>query len=218
MPLINECISFNAEQTSLIASITSRDDFHHTIWSDEALQELRSCTRQFYRRQQRCICAYCKEQVSLVYPANAHIEHIAPKSLYPNFMFEPKNLCVVCVDCNSIKRNQEVLESVPDTVVNGETRQRYPSASTAFKIVHPHIDDYDSHIVKKGRLYCDLTPKGNFTIGACKLNRFLHEFHDDTSLVDNPQLSGLMEDFLNSDSDLEKTRSINSLMEIFFNL
>lgn len=218
MPLINNHIVYDDAQKNLIRETVSNADFHHSKWGGDSLQDLRVNIRNYYRRQQRCICAYCKEPVSLVYPANAHVEHIAPKSIYPQFMFEEKNLCVVCVDCNSIKRDQEVLNEVPDTVVNGGRRQRYPNSSSSFRIVHPHFDDYDEHIVKKGRIYCDLSTKGHFTIGACKLNRFLHEFHADDNLVENSQLSGLMQNFLDSDNDLEKAQTINALMDIFFNM
>ena len=114
MPLIDNTISFNEIESQLITNKLSDSTFKHSDWGGDELQALRSTIRAFYRDEQVGVCAYCNNDVSLITAGNAHIEHIAPKSLYPNFIFEPKNLCIVCSDCNTIKRNQEVLEEVPD--------------------------------------------------------------------------------------------------------
>lgn len=169
-------VTFSKEMRQTIASKKASPTFTYLDWSVDDLQELRCCIRDYYRQAQRGTCAYCKKDVSLQAALNCHVEHIAPKSKYEDFMFEPKNLCVICADCNAIKREQEVLQEVPDTVVNGSLRKQYPRSGSAFKIVHPHFDDYDDHIEIFGLFYGDKTDKGHFTIGACKLNRKLRMF------------------------------------------
>lgn len=139
------------------------------------------------------MCAYCRNPVSLTSAQNAHVEHIAPKSKYLKFIFEPKNLCVICADCSAIKQNQEVLDS-PDTIKR-KTR-RYPRSSSAFRIVHPHFDKWDDHILKVHGFFVDRTPKGHFTIGACVLNRKLRQFGWAPSLTDNAGAVKAMHDLV----------------------
>jgi len=216
MPLIDNIVEFNDGYSQLINDKLADPEFEHTSWGDDELQGLRSAIRTFYRSEQVGICAYCNNDVSLVTAGNAHIEHIAPKSLYPNFIFEPKNLCVVCSDCNTIKRNQEVMDDIPDTLANDVIR--YPRSSNAFKIVHPHFDDYETHIRKKGRIYIDRTPKGSFTIGACKLNRYFHQFGVDDEFIDDEELIGVMNNFMEGRNAIQKARALNQLRDMLFDV
>lgn len=210
MPLINDAIDFNDQELAIIEAKLSSKDFSHTEWGSEDLAPIRKTIRTFYRQEQSGICAYCKNNVSLVATDNAHIEHIAPKSLHLNFIFEPKNLCVVCADCNTIKRNQEVLNQIPDTLPR--TFTRYPRSSQSFRIVHPHIDNYDDHILIKGRIYIDKTAKGHFTIGACKLNRHFWQFGFSDDFVDDEQLIAVMNGFIEGRSAAQRAKALNDLI------
>ncbi|WP_265169730.1 hypothetical protein [Pseudomonas solani] len=116
----------------------------------------------------------------------ANIEHIIPKSKKIEFIFEPKNLCVICPDCNEVKRSQEVTGDEPNPLKRNAIQ--YPRTSGAFKIVHPHFDNYSEHIIHANRIYIDITPKGHWTIGACKLNRFYHRFGVCEELVEDVAL------------------------------
>lgn len=216
MPLINELFVFNHEHMNLITQKLGEENFHHTDWGSDELQEVRTAIRNFYRNKQLGRCAFCYNEVSLISAANAQVEHIAPKSIYMNFIFEPRNLCVICADCNTIKRDQEVLNEIPDTINNPEGRTRYPSSSSAFKIVHPHIDDYAVHIIKRGKVYVDRTPKGNFTISACKLNRFFHQFGYENDFVDDETLIRLMSQFIASASAHERKVVLDALKDVMF--
>jgi hypothetical protein len=173
---IKSAVTFSAELAGFIASKFSDPTFTYRDWDKDDLEGLRGHIRTHYRQVQLGSCSYCRKDVSLQAAMNCHVEHIAPKSKYQSFMFEPKNLCVICADCNTIKREQEVLQEVPDTVVRGSTRRQYPRSGSAFKIVHPHFDDYNDHIEMFGLFYVDKTDKGHFTIGACRLNRKLRAF------------------------------------------
>ncbi len=100
----------------------------------------------------------------------AHVEHIASKSKYPQYMFEPRNLCVACPECNAAKADREALAT---PLVVGVPSRRYPQNSDDFRIVHPHLDTYSTHIRRAGFMYFDLTPKGAYTIYVCHLGRYL---------------------------------------------
>lgn len=185
--IMNPVVLTNA-LSALVAEKKKDATFSYKNWGDDDLLDFRSFVRRHYRTEQRARCAYCREKLSLQSAANCHVEHIAPKSKYQGFMFEPRNLCVVCADCNSIKREQEVCNDEPDTVTRGARRKTYPRSSNAFLIVHPHYDVYSEHILVTSGFYVDRTDKGYFTIGACRLNRRVREFGWDEAFVEDESI------------------------------
>lgn len=208
MPDISSPISFDQTFLDLINAKLSSATFTHQSWGEDDLQSLRSIIRSFYRTKQRGKCAYCRKQLSLQSASNCHVEHIVPKSLYLQFIFNPKNLCVVCADCNQIKRQQETLHEIPNTLNNPAGRIQYPRSSSAFKIIHPHFDNYEEHIiVLDDMFYINRTPKGHFTIGACNLNRFVEMFGWEQNFTDDVRLSQIMNEYLSAtDSVVKKTK------------
>ncbi|URF03969.1 HNH endonuclease [Cupriavidus campinensis] len=215
--IANAMVFGEAERQS-IEQIQSFVDYSHHSWSVDELETVRSAIRAHYRNEQRGLCAYCRNPVSLQSPQNCHVEHIAPKSKYLGFMFEPKNLCVVCADCNTIKRDQEVHNDEPDTVQNGSRRRQYPRSSAAFRIVHPHFDRWDDHIERFGKYYCDKSAKGHFTIGACILNRQLRQFGWEPAIVDDAAIRELMNEYLNLADPAVQTSVLNRLMRLMIQL
>ncbi|EOB2572124.1 HNH endonuclease [Vibrio fluvialis] len=170
-------VAFDQNQTAVIEEVVSSPSFQHTDWNkvelSSELQRLRSHIRSHYRKEQKARCAYCGKDLSVQSAANCHVEHIAPKSLYKEYMFLPQNLCLACADCNEIKGDIDTIKPLP----KGKKRKRYPRASSQFKIIHPHFDNYDDHInVFLGNYYIDNTEKGHFTIGICKLNQRLQAY------------------------------------------
>ena len=137
-----------------------------------------------------------------------------PKSLHIGFIFTPKNICVICADCNQIKRNQETLAEIPDTVTHGARRRRYPRVSGAFLIVHPHFDVYDDHILETNGYYIDKSTKGHFTIGACKLNRKLHEFGSEINNLNDAELSDVMNNFLDEKDFVKRAAHLKKLQKL----
>lgn len=108
---------------------------------------------------QGCRCAYC--ETPLLKGAHA-IEHIAPKSIYGEFCYEPYNLVTACSSCNSIPNKGE-----EDTIVPPANRRDY--ASNRFKMVHPYFDYPDIHLKysDKERTVFDMpncSKEGQFTI------------------------------------------------------
>ena len=184
MPTLNNAVTLSEEAQGLIQAKINTAGFSHENWGDDDLLPVRREIREFYRNAQRLICVYCLGPVSNRSAAGAPIEHIVPKSQHLGFMFEPKNLCVICPDCNEYKSKRETLAD-PVLVAS---RVNYPNNSNLFRIVHPHFDKYDEHIVKCERLYVECSDKGGYTIYACNLNRFFRRFGRCEELVNDVAL------------------------------
>lgn len=132
-------------------------------WENSSLKAYKERVRRYYRQQQNRKCVYCRMDVCSA-TGYFHIEHIVPKSVHPEWMFEPFNLCLACPQCNSAKNNQEVL--------NNKDITNFPTESTDYLIIHPHIDRYFDNIeIIDGLLYKGVTPKGENTIKICNLTR-----------------------------------------------
>lgn len=164
--MIDNEVGYSDEQVQLIANYLERENITGYDWGNVEFNGIRGVIKNHYKVEQGYKCPYC----AVVYPV-AHgmvwdIEHIVAKDKKVQFMFEPRNLCVACKDCNGAKSSKEVL-------VN-PTRVRFPTNSGDYKIVHPHFDDYGEHIsaVVPGEFYRPLTEKGEFTIITCRLLRF----------------------------------------------
>lgn len=170
MSEIKSPVKFSANAEAVIAQAKARPGHSHTDWSNEELEPVRVEARNHYRAEQRFCCSYCQQPVSQLSAAGAPVEHIANKASYPQFMFEPLNLCVTCPDCNEYKRNREVLA---DPVLLGKAVKKYPTNTERFRIFHPHYDKYDDHIKRAGILYFAASLKGSHTIYVCHLQRFM---------------------------------------------
>jgi len=132
-------------------------------WENSSLKAYKDRVRQYYRQQQNRKCVYCRMDVSSA-TGYFHIEHIVPKSVHPEWMYEPFNLCLACPQCNSAKNIQEVLDNTDITDL--------PTESSDYLIIHPHIDRYFDNIeIVDGLLYKGLTKKCEYTIKLCNLTR-----------------------------------------------
>lgn len=215
MPDIVNAITYTKEIQTIIAKKLKDPSFEPSEWNSDELLPVRRYIRNYYRRAQNFKCAYCKKSVSMQSVDNAHIEHILAKSRNRSFIFEPRNLCVVCADCNVIKRSKEI-EGKHEDVLK-KTTKRYPKTSKAFRIVHPHFDNYYDHIVICGDFYLDRTEKGSFTIMACRLNRKLHASGLE-ALLSNSELFPLMEGILNETDPLKQATLILQLRGRLFSI
>ncbi len=212
-------VKFSKTTKALIKQFEESSVLSYQNWGDKEFLPIRSEARKHYRQEQNGKCAFCKEPVSIRSASNCQVEHIVPKSLHEDYIFTPKNLCVICADCNEIKREQETLGIIPDTFSSNKKKKLYPRASSAFKIVHPHIDDYDEHILIVNGLYVDKgSKKGNFTIGACNLNRRLAEFGYDPEIIDEDNLIDDMNNFIDEKDSVKRAKTLNKIKNELFNI
>jgi len=205
-------ISFSEDFKNVINQKLSDPDFKYQDWSNEDLFPLRRYIRNYYRDLTKK-CVYCRKDVSLQSANNCHVEHIISKSSDPlKFIFEPKNLCVLCSDCNEIKKDKEVEDKI---LKRNKQYRRYPNSSDSFLIVHPHFDNYDEHIFKCEDIYIDLTPKGSYTIYICKLNRKIHKFGIEPVLLSQSELYDLFNAIMNETNFTKQNMLFNKLRAYF---
>jgi 5-methylcytosine-specific restriction endonuclease McrA len=154
-----EPIVFTEDELSLIGTVINRGDG----WDSPDLDPIRSRIKQFYLAGQTFRCCYCRRQNVVVHGRAWDVEHVISRATNATFMFEPQNLAVACLDCNLAKLNADVLV---------RKRSRFPRTSGAYKIVHPHFDDWDEHFLFGNVVYTPLTAKAAETLKVCKLYRF----------------------------------------------
>jgi len=209
---IENPVIFSVSTKQLLDDVRNNQAFNHTMWSSEELLSIRTEARHHYFNAQKGKCAFCKQSLSLKSSFNCQVEHIVPKSLHPEYIFTAENLCVICADCNEIKREQETLNAVPETIKQKTKRKKYPRSSNAFLIIHPHFDNYDDHILIVNGLYVDRgSKKGNFTIGACNLNRRLAKFGWEPEIVDDAVLMNEMNLYLKEKGELKRIRHLTNI-------
>lgn len=144
------------------ASPGEKDESH---WEKGCLSGFKSRFRYSMIKKQYYRCAYCRLEL---HPneVTPEIEHIVPKSLKPDWMYETFNLCLSCKLCNTKKGHKK-------KVLKDETAEELPRDSKAYLMVHPHLDRYSDNIEFVGDiLYKGISDKGKYTIWLCELNRY----------------------------------------------
>lgn len=149
------------------------------LTTDGALSDLKKAIKDHYLIAQDYTCAYCRQRIEVTHNGAWDAEHVVPKDTHPRFMFEPRNLCISCRDCNNNKSNKNVL-------VN-KRRVRYPDKSEDYLVFHPHYDDYDEHVsvLSVAGFYLPKTDKGRALVEVCGLLRFLYKFSSFQSVSDD---------------------------------
>ncbi|MCU0092563.1 hypothetical protein N8H72_21500 [Pseudomonas koreensis] len=100
--------------------------------------QLKGALRDQLVKQQGNRCCYCRRW--LVNTAYARpIEHILPRTSYPQFSLHFWNLAVACTDCNSVKSDAIWGRIDP-------RRLNYPLPNHINAWFHPRFHDYDQHI------------------------------------------------------------------------
>ena len=162
--MITEAVAYSPEEQQLIATLLQTATLNATNWGEERLNALRQHIKRHYIDQQAFRCCYCRQLMYAEHGRPWDVEHVIAMSLKPQFMFEPRNLAVACIECNQEKRAKPVTDG---------KRVGLPSAAASYKIVHPHFDLWEDHIEMVGdATYHSLSPKGSFTIYECNLFRF----------------------------------------------
>lgn len=77
--------------------------FEKSHWDNSSLNDIKEDIRAQLLDIQNEECPYCGLDLGGT-SSNRHIEHIAPKSTYPQFLFTPKNLALACQYCNGFEK------------------------------------------------------------------------------------------------------------------
>jgi len=213
MPLVAVSYSGNVKITIDIYNKLPETERVGEYWnnvSDSQLQEAKKYIKNHYIKQQDYTCCYCKQRNEVSHNAVWDTEHIIPKSKYPNFLFEPKNLCISCKDCNLAKSNKNVLNNINITL--------FPSKSENYIIVHPHLDEYDNHIkvLESSQFYIPMDCKGRKTIEICGLLRFLYKFsgYGNIALELKKKLGSLNKELLATNDPLVENIILSAISDL----
>ena len=161
-------IQLGSECERLIQEYSAYSPKYGSDWSRAEFSEVRSQIKKFFLEAQDYTCYFCRQRFVVDHNRVWDIEHILSRSDYPEYMFEPENLCVICPICNAEKGADRVLVQ-PGRVT------RFPRKSKAYRICHPHYDAYEDHIdmFAPGSVYHGISEKGRATVRLYGLDRFL---------------------------------------------
>ncbi|WP_272515515.1 MULTISPECIES: HNH endonuclease [Providencia] len=162
---------FNAEELKIITALQSKNLSSKDMWEDNSVSDIKSRLKKHYIMEQKQKCAYCKVELHTTHGMVWDTEHIIDKDSFPQWTFEPLNLCVSCKDCNQAKGSRAVTKST--------NYKSFPNKNANYCIVHAHFDNYVDHIeaAVPGVTYRYKTEKGRNTIEICGLLRY-HEIGD----------------------------------------
>lgn len=148
---------------------------------DGDMEDVKKHIKDHYKVVQDYRCPYCQQKIEVDHNGSWDAEHIIPKDTHPQFMFEPRNLCISCKDCNLIKRNKRVLKN--------QKRIRFPNRSADYLFCHPHFHIYSDHvnIIEEAGFYLPKTPEGIYLVEMCGLLRFVLKYAE--CEWDNDQIS-----------------------------
>ncbi len=167
-------ISFSGADADFIKNYNGSD---HTQWNDTTgpIVSIRSSIRNHYLLEQRFLCAYCRVEHKQRHGLTWDVEHIIPKAMHPQFLYEPENLALACKECNISKDNQNVLTR---KLPKGTS---LPRDRSDYLIIHPHHDKYSDHMeitVLENKIFHrpKNKDKGRETFILCDLIRFSYSF------------------------------------------
>ena len=194
-------IAYPDDLQALIKTKITSPNLSNKTWEDDDLADLKKYIKSYYLKAQNHTCPYCLQQFKSNHGRYWDIEHIISRDQTVEFMFEPLNLCMSCIDCNKEKSNSKTTKST--------AKVRYPKKSDMFTIVHPHLDVYTDNIVpiEIGLFYYPKGSKGRKTIDNCGLNRF-YEFAGYVSLDEAGLRISKLADLANKTDDVEIKKSI----------
>ncbi|HEV7232557.1 MAG TPA: HNH endonuclease [Bacteroidia bacterium] len=111
------------------------------IWDNELLKNFKKKIKEYNRFLQGEQCCYCRRSLADEFSMVIDIEHVLPKGMFKHHMFEILNLSVSCKRCNMEIKGEDIsfITDVNDVNEN-------PNDSKYYKIIHPNLDDYFSHI------------------------------------------------------------------------
>ncbi|HAT2179298.1 HNH endonuclease [Raoultella planticola] len=157
------------DELNTISELQKKKLSSEEMWKDASVQAIKSNIKRHYIAEQEQKCAYCKLNFRTNHGMVWDTDHIIDKNSFPQWTFEPLNLCISCKDCNQAKGISPVTKSV--------NYKLFPNKKNNYCIVHAHFDNYEDHIevAVPGLTYRYKTDKGRETISVCGLLRYHKE-------------------------------------------
>lgn len=123
------------------ANISAAIQAGGNIWENPLIDSFKQKAKIYYRDLLVEQCCYCRKNTLAEFKMILDIEHILPKSKFPQYMFATFNLSVSCKRCN-LNIKKEDTSFVTDLV----QADNEPQQSGLYKLIHPNLDDYFQHI------------------------------------------------------------------------
>lgn len=204
--MISEPIKFSAQAASIVNAYNSSSSKDPGHWERPENSSVREEIKKYYIECQAGLCCYCAKSHPPDNLRHWDGEHIMAKALYPEYLYEPRNLAAACPTCNLWKSDFDVLIR--------PSPKNYPRSSAKFSLIHPHVDEYSDHIsLHLGFVYVPKTRKGAKTIDVCYLGRFAVQLAgwDDRLKIDKSLLTTL-KIAIESDSESESNAAVAQLL------
>ncbi|MGN6417675.1 MAG: hypothetical protein ACTHMC_09300 [Pseudobacter sp.] len=138
------------------------------IWENPLLAPVKRKIKNHYRGILNENCCYCRRDTTDEFNMVLDIEHVLPKVIYGDYMFEPFNLSVSCKRCNMEIKKDKIL-----FLINPDISTELAADTNNYKFIHPNLDLYKEHLTKEMYQYDDQklikynvvnkSPKGEFT-------------------------------------------------------
>lgn len=111
------------------------------VWNNVRVEQIKARIKEFYRLSSDEQCCYCKKDFGDEFNMVIDIEHILPKSIFHDYMFEVFNLNIACKRCNMRIKKDKI-----DFIVNIDKiiEQRFETSN--YRFIHPNFDNYFNHI------------------------------------------------------------------------
>lgn len=183
-------LTFTSEEKALIVTLSVPGGW------DDALAEPIKTKIKSHLLTQGDLCCYCLRSMHGWHRMTIDVEHVLPKSPYPLFTFEPKNLNLSCKRCNMRIKGERV------SFFLGTTSTAAQFISGEYSFIHPNLDDFDKHIgiiiiqFNKKLLVkykvADGSTKGAETYSFFRLNELERDSYDDAQGVGQVEPSDRM--------------------------
>ncbi|MCV3039729.1 HNH endonuclease [Escherichia coli] len=129
---------FKPEYISHIRTVIAEKNANDKVklWEHSLLSPLRRELKHYIlsNRTDGIKCAYCLKNFYNEHSMNIDVEHILPKSQYPEYTFTLKNLAVACKRCNLLIKRNDI------SFLNDNFNRKKPFKSKYYIITHPVID------------------------------------------------------------------------------
>ncbi|EJL6861079.1 hypothetical protein NMS86_003628 [Vibrio cholerae] len=115
-------------------------------WSSSYVTDIKSKIKNHYLNKPLPKCCYCLRDFTGEFRLDIDIEHVLPKSIYKNCIFDLENLSVACKRCNMKLKGSDL------KFLNVDLKEKYGKwkhgyfHSRYYKFIHPNLDHVYDHI------------------------------------------------------------------------
>jgi len=134
---------FDFETRKMLRDVMAQDE----PWAANEISNLKRQVKELLKQKQGQTCCYCCRDIQGEFNLVLDLEHVLPKSVYPHYIFTPKNIAVSCKRCNmQFKKKDDdfVVDAFKFQGSNGEIRILFDK--DAFLLVHPNLENWEDHL------------------------------------------------------------------------